>query len=105
MTTSLKPEQEHTGEQKPQGDRMARQTMARHPGTVLREDFLIPRGLTIYRVTQDTGLDRWQTCRLLCGHRRIDPQEAATLSAYLDLEQDHLQTVQDCYDLLIRAGL
>lgn len=53
-----------------------------HPGEVLREEFLIPLGLSAYRLSKDIGIPQTRVSEILKGNRRITADTALRLSKY-----------------------
>ncbi len=53
-----------------------------HPGEVLREDFLVPLGLSEYRLANDIGVPRRRINEIVKGKRSITADTALRLSRY-----------------------
>ena len=53
-----------------------------HPGEVLKEEFLIPMGITAYRLSHDTGMPQTQLSEIIRGRRRITAGTALRLGKY-----------------------
>jgi antitoxin HigA-1 len=53
-----------------------------HPGEVLREDFLLPLGLSEYRVAKDIGVPPRRINEIVKGKRAITADTALRLSRY-----------------------
>lgn len=53
-----------------------------HPGEVLREDFLLPLGLSEYRLAQDIGVPPRRINEIVKGKRAITADTALRLSRY-----------------------
>jgi addiction module HigA family antidote len=72
-----------------------------HPGEVLREDFLIPLGLSEYRVAKDIGVPPRRINEIVKGTRSITVDTALRLERYfrwpaevwLNLQAHHDQQV------------
>lgn len=53
-----------------------------HPGEVLQEEFLIPLGLSAYRLSKDIGIPQTRVSEILKGNRRVTADTALRLSKY-----------------------
>jgi antitoxin HigA-1 len=53
-----------------------------HPGEVLREDFLVPLGLSEYRVAKDIGVPPRRINEIVKGRRAITADTAVRLARY-----------------------
>lgn len=53
--------------------------MVRHPGEILRDEFLKPLGLTANQIAKRTGVNRSTIGRLLAGQHRLSPEMAGRL--------------------------
>jgi antitoxin HigA-1 len=53
-----------------------------HPGEVLREDFLLPLGLSEYRLAKDIGVPPRRINEIVKGKRSITADTALRLSRY-----------------------
>ncbi|MBN8707333.1 MAG: HigA family addiction module antidote protein, partial [Bacteroidetes bacterium] len=42
-----------------------------HPGEVLKEEFLIPLGLSAYRLSKETFIPQTRISEIIKGHRRV----------------------------------
>ena len=69
------------------------------PGEILREDFLIPMGISSYRLAKDTGMPATRISQIIKGNRRITADTALRLSRYFGNSADFWLGIQDEYDL------
>ncbi len=69
------------------------------PGEILREEFLLPMGITAYRLAKDTGMPPTRVSQILKGRRRITADTALRLSRYFGNSAEFWLGVQDEYDL------
>lgn len=53
-----------------------------HPGEVLSEEFLIPFGISAYKLAKDIGIPQTRVSEILKGNRRITADTALRLSKY-----------------------
>lgn len=72
---------------------------SKHPGTLLKQNFMVPLGLTTARVAGDIGVDRSTLTRLVGGQSRLTPQMAAKLAAYFKTPIQWWLDMQLEYDL------
>ena len=70
-----------------------------HPGEVLREEFLIPMGISAYQLAKDTFIPQTRVSEILKGNRRITADTALRLSAYFGTSAGFWMGLQDDYDL------
>jgi antitoxin HigA-1 len=57
------------------------------PGTILREEFLEPMGITPYRLAKDINVPLTRITAILAGHRSISADTALRLSRYFDMSE------------------
>ena len=69
------------------------------PGEILSEEFLIPMGITAYRLAKDTGMPPTRVSQILKGRRRITADTALRLSRYFGNSAEFWLGIQDEYDL------
>ena len=53
-----------------------------HPGDVLREEFLVPLGISAYRLCMDIGIPQTRISEILKGNRSVTADTALRLSKY-----------------------
>jgi addiction module HigA family antidote len=68
------------------------------PGEVLREDFLLPLGLSEYRIAKDIGLPPRRINEIVKGKRGITANTALRLSRYFEWPAEVWLNVQANYD-------
>ena len=68
------------------------------PGEVLKEEFLDPMGISVYRLCKDTGLRQTQVGDILRGKRAISDEVDAVLCKYLGLSRGFWRRMQISYD-------
>lgn len=80
-----------------------KQDMARlkniHPGEVLQEEFLVPFGISAYKLAKDTGISQTRVSKIIKGNRRITADTALRLSKYFGNSAKFWLGLQDDYDL------
>jgi addiction module HigA family antidote len=54
-----------------------------YPGEILQQEFLIPLGISAYKLSKDTGIPQTRTSEILKGKRRVTADTALRLSIYL----------------------
>ena len=69
------------------------------PGEILREEFLIPMGITPYRLAKDTAMPATRISQIIKGNRRITADSALQLSQYFGNSADFWLGIQDEFDL------
>lgn len=71
------------------------------PGEILREHYLMPRGVSVTDLAETLGVSRKQMSLLVNGHVRLSPEMAARLAKSLGTTTRfwlNLQTALDAYD-------
>ena len=69
-----------------------------HPGEVLREDFLLPLGLSEYRLAKDIGVPPRRINEIVKGRRALTADTAVRLARYFSWPAEvwlNLQAVHD----------
>jgi addiction module HigA family antidote len=70
-----------------------------HPGEVLSEEFLIPLGISAYKLAKDIGIPQTRVSAILKGNRRITADTALRLSKYFGNSAKFWLGLQDDFDL------
>ena len=69
------------------------------PGEILREEFLVPLGITPYRIAKDIHVSATAIGQILAGTRAISPDMALRLGAYHGTTAKFWLNLQSHYDL------
>ena len=70
-----------------------------HPGAILREDFIIPTGISIHRLAMDLRVPANRIAEIVKGERAISADTALRLSRYLGTSAEFWLGLQSDYDL------
>ena len=70
-----------------------------HPGEVLMEDFLVPLGLSQYRLAQDISVPPRRINEIVHGKRAITADTALRLARYFGTSEQFWLNLQSRYDL------
>ncbi len=70
-----------------------------HPGEILNEEFLLPLGITAYKLSKDTGIPQTRISAILKGNRRITADTAIRLSRYFGNSAKFWLGLQDDFDI------
>ena len=70
-----------------------------HPGEVLLEEFLLPLGISAYRLAKDITIPQTRISQILKGNRRITADTALRLSKYFGTSAKFWLGLQDDFDL------
>ncbi|MEQ1750788.1 MAG: HigA family addiction module antitoxin [Prosthecobacter sp.] len=70
-----------------------------HPGQILLAEFLVPEGISQYRLAQATGLPASRISDLVKSRRGITPDSAIRLGKALGVSADFWLNLQKHYDL------
>jgi addiction module HigA family antidote len=69
-----------------------------HPGEVLREDFLVPLGLSEYRLAKDIGVPPRRINEIIKGKRSLTADTALRLSRYFPWPAEVWLNLQSHFD-------
>ena len=69
------------------------------PGEILLEDFLVPLGISQYRLAKATGLSPRRINEIVLGKRRITPESGLRISKALGLSERYWLNIQADYDI------
>lgn len=70
-----------------------------HPGEVLLKEFLMPLGISAYKLTKDIGIRKTRVSEILKGNRRITADTALRLSKYFGNSAKYWLGLQNDFDL------
>lgn len=70
-----------------------------HPGEILQEDFLIPMGISQYRLAKDISVPPRRINEIVHGKRAISANTALRLSKYFRTSERFWLNIQAKYDL------
>jgi len=70
-----------------------------HPGEVLNEEFLIPLGISAYRLSKDAGIPQTRISAIIKGNRRVTADTALRLSRYFGNSAKFWLGLQDDFDI------
>ncbi|MDV6012963.1 HigA family addiction module antitoxin [Haloechinothrix sp. LS1_15] len=69
-----------------------------HPGEILREEFLEPLGITVYRLAHDIGVAETRIAEIVKGRRAITADTGLRLSRYFGTSEAFWTGLQDLYE-------
>lgn len=70
-----------------------------HPGEILKEEFLIPLGISAYKLAKETFMPQTRISEIIKGRRRITADTALRLSKFFETTPKFWLGLQDDYDL------
>ena len=70
-----------------------------HPGEVLSEEFLIPFGISAYKLAKDISIPQTRVSEIVKGNRRVTADTALRLSKYFGNSAKFWLGLQDDFDL------
>jgi addiction module HigA family antidote len=70
-----------------------------HPGKVLLDEFLIPHGITAYKLSKDLCIPQTRISGIINGKRRITADTALRLARYFGNKAKYWLGLQDDFDL------
>jgi len=69
------------------------------PGTILKEEFMEPLGITAYRLSKEIRVQQTAVSQILKGRRRISVEMSLRLSRYFGNSAQFWLNLQNYYDL------
>jgi addiction module HigA family antidote len=69
------------------------------PGEILEEEFLIPMGITAYRLAKDINISATRVSEIIKGKRRITIDTALRLSKYFGNSVEFWVGIQSDYEI------
>jgi addiction module HigA family antidote len=70
-----------------------------HPGEILLEEFLMPLGISAYKLAKDICIPQTRISEIVKGNRRITADTALRLSKYFGNSPKFWLGLQDDYDI------
>ena len=70
-----------------------------HPGEILSEEFLIPMGISAYKLAKETAIPQTRVSEIIKGRRRITADTALRFSKYFGTTPKFWLGLQDDFDL------
>ena len=70
-----------------------------HPGEILEQEFLIPMGITAYRLAKDTFIPQTRISEIINQRRRITADTAIRLSKYFGTSAKFWLGLQNDFDI------
>ena len=70
-----------------------------HPGEILLEEFLIPLGISAYKLSKDTNIPQTRISAIIKGNRRITADTALRFSKYFGNSAKFWLGLQDDFDI------
>src|SRR3972149_1584433 len=71
-----------------------------HPGEILLEEFLLPMGISQYRLAKDISVPQRRISEIVQGNRSITADTALRLGRYFGMEAQFWLNLQSRFDLL-----
>lgn len=70
-----------------------------HPGEILQEEFLLPLGISAYRLSMSTGIPQTRISEIIKGKRRITADTALRISIFFGNSAHFWMGLQSDFDL------
>ena len=70
-----------------------------HPGEILSEEFLLPLGISAYKLAKETFMPQTRISEIVKGRRRITADTALRLSKFFGTSPKFWLGLQDDYDI------
>jgi addiction module HigA family antidote len=70
-----------------------------HPGEILMEEFLLPIGISAYRLAKEINIPQTRISEILKGRRRVTADTALRLSLFFGNSVKFWMSLQDDYDI------
>lgn len=71
----------------------------KHPGELLKSEFIEPNGLSVYRVAKDAGIPQPTLQLIVTGKRSITAETALRLGFYFGIDAQFWLNLQSEYEL------
>ena len=71
----------------------------KHPGELLKSEFIEPNDLSVYRVAKDAGIPQPTLQLIVTGKRPISAEVALRLGIYFKIDAQFWMNLQSEYDL------
>lgn len=76
-----------------------------HPGEILNEEFLIPLGVSAYKLSKDTNIPQTRVSAIIKGNRRVTADTALRLAKYFGNSAKFWLGLQDDFDIEEESNL
>jgi addiction module HigA family antidote len=70
-----------------------------HPGEILLEEFLVPMGISAYRLAKEINIPQTRISEILKGRRRVTADTALRLSLFFGNSVKFWMGLQDDFDI------
>ncbi len=70
-----------------------------HPGEILKEEFLDPMGISVYRLSKETGMSQTRLSQIIKGNRGITAETAVKLGKFFGVAPEFWMNLQSLYDI------
>jgi addiction module HigA family antidote len=70
-----------------------------HPDEISKEEFLVPLGVTVYRLSMETGLSQTRLSQIIKGERSITAETALKLGKFFNVPAEFWMNLQSLYDI------
>src|SRR5512147_1373815 len=70
-----------------------------HPGEVLKEEFLEPMGISVYRLSKETALSQTRLSQIIRGERGISAETALKLGKFFGVPAEFWMNLQTLFDI------
>lgn len=70
-----------------------------HPGEILKEEFMIPLGISAYLLSKQTGLSQTRLGQIIREKRSITAETALKLGKFFDIPAEFWMNLQAFYDI------
>jgi antitoxin HigA-1 len=84
---------------------MAKRLAPIHPGEILLNDFLVPMGISQYRLAHSTSVPARRINEIVHGKRAITADTALRLGRFFNMESEFWLNLQSRYDLEVARDL
>ncbi|MBN2653824.1 MAG: HigA family addiction module antidote protein [Nitrospirae bacterium] len=70
-----------------------------HPGEVIKEEFLDPMGISVYKLSKETGLLQTRLAQIIKGQRSVTAETALRLGKFFNVPAEFWMNLQALYDI------
>ena len=76
-----------------------------HPGEILKEEFLVPMGISAYRLAKEINIPQTRISEIIHGRRAITADTAIRLSIFFGTSAEFWLNLQNMYDIELESSI
>ena len=76
-----------------------------HPGEILKEEFLVPMGVSAYRLAKEINIPQTRISEIINGKRAVTADTAIRLSLFFGTSAEFWLNLQNLYDIELESSI